>query len=91
MIDWKAVAHHQRHVRRLAEQQEIRLKVRLGQEHEKRVALVSAMSDLLPRVALTEDGRCRWCGYMLERYGHLIGCPYIAALAAVAEGGRSVE
>lgn len=84
MIDWKAVAHYQRSMRRQSERLEITLKRRLGAEHEKRVALVNAMSELLPRIV--DYG---WC---CEGIGaHAEDCPYIAALAAVAEASRSVE
>lgn len=82
LIDWKAMAHHQRYLRRLAERHEVDLKRRLGAEHDKRVTLVNAMSDLLPRIV--DYG---WC---CEGIGaHAEDCPYIAALAAVAEAGRS--
>jgi hypothetical protein len=84
MIDWKEYARHQRHLLKLSEDLEVTLKRRLGQEHQKRVTLVNAMSDLLPRIV--DYG---WCCEGIG--GHAEDCPYIAALAAVAEAGKSVD
>lgn len=89
---WKKVAHHQRHLRRLAEQHEIILKRRIWAEHEKRVALVNAMTILLPKIVAHDNPYwCVGCQRPLAKWGHRPDCPYMAALAAVAEAGRSVD
>lgn len=84
MIDWKEYARHQRHLLKLSEHLEITLKRRLWAEHDARVRLVNAMSELLPKIV--DYG---WCCEGIG--GHAEDCPYIAALAAVAEAGKSVE
>ena len=96
MIDWKQVAHHQRHLRRLAEQHEINLKRRLGQEHEQRVRLVNMMADILMDIAYDEDDTeqeyCNVCHRsLIEEDGHQTGCLYVLALSVLAEAGRSVD
>ncbi len=89
-IDWKVVAHHQRHLRRLAEQQEIRLKQRLWAEHEVRSKIVAAMTELIPIIAGNGDPHGTDYCMVCDREGvHDADCAYIAALDAVAEAGRS--
>ncbi len=89
---WKVAAHQQRHLRRLAEQQEIRLKQRLWAEREKRVALVNAMTELLPIIAGNGDPRGGDYCLVCEHEGaHTDDCAYMKALDAVAEAGRSID
>lgn len=86
---WKEAARHFWHGRKLAREQELRLKRRIWVEHEKRMALIAAMSDLLPRMALY--GRfCRTCDSVWAE-GHREGCRYLRALAAVNEAARSID
>lgn len=91
MIDWKSVAHHQRHLRKLSERLEITLKRRLWAEHDARVRLVNAMAELLPIIAGNGDPFAHQCFVCEHDYGHAAACAYIRALEAVAEAGRSVE
>ena len=91
MIDWKQVAHHQRHLRRLAEQHEGNLKRRIWAEHQKRVVLVNAMTELLPIIAGNGDPHADQCFVCDHDHGHAAECAYIKALEAVAEAGRSVD
>lgn len=58
-------------------------------EHEKRVNLVNAMSELLPRLAIY-GAWCRACDSR-ELDGHRDTCNYIAALREVNEAARSVD
>jgi molybdenum cofactor biosynthesis enzyme MoaA len=95
-INWKEAARHFRLGRYLAEQQEIRLKVRLGQEHERRVRLANTLADILMNIAYDEDDAdqeyCNVCHRsLIEEDGHTVGCLYVLALAVLAEDGRSVE
>jgi len=95
-IDWREAARHFRWGRRLAEEQEVRLKVRLSREHEQRVRLVNTMADILTDIAYDEDDPnqeyCNVCRRsLIEEDGHQAGCLYVLALAALAEAGRSVE
>lgn len=90
VINWKAVAHHQRHLRRLAELNEINLKRILWGEHEKRVTLVNAMSELVPPLAIYGPW-CRACDSRYEEDGHDERCMYTRALAAIYEAGKSVD
>lgn len=83
-INWKEAARNYRFHMMLADKHELNLKRQLWQEREKRVTLVNATSELLARIF--DYG---WC---CEGIGaHAADCPYIAALAAVAEAGKSVE
>jgi len=86
---WKESARHFRHGRELARQQEIRLKQRLWAEHEARVALVNAMTEILPRLAIYGVW-CRACDSRVAD-GHRRSCDYVAALDAVRVAARSVE
>lgn len=91
IIDWKEVARHYRHLLRLSERLEVTLKRRLWAEHDARVRLVNTMSELLPIIAGNGDPYADQCFVCDHDHGHAAGCAYIAALAAVAEAGRSVE
>ena len=89
MIDWKQVAHHQRFRRRLAELDVINVKRRLWEQHEARVTLVNAMSELLPIIAGNGDPSGTDYCLICERDGvHANDCPYIRALDAVNAAAR---
>lgn len=90
-INWKEVAHHQRHLRKLSESLEVTLKRRLWAEHDTRATLVTAMSELLPIIAGNGDPYANQCFICDHDHGHAAGCAYIRALDAVAEAGRSLE
>lgn len=91
MIDWKAAAHHQRYLRKQSEQLEITLKRRLWSEHDARVRLVNAMSELLPIIAGNGDPHANQCFVCDHDHGHAAGCAYIRALEAVDEASKSTE
>jgi len=91
MIDWKAVAHHQRDMRRITEQHADRLRSWLEQEHTRRIMLVNAMTELLPVIAGNQDIDTTGCRICEWADGHHPDCPYIKALEVVAAAGRSVE
>lgn len=89
MIDWKEAARSYR-ARYRAAMRTIDHRTSLAAaEHTKRVTLVNAMSELLPRLSVYGPW-CRACDLRISD-GHRKGCNYLAALAAVAEAGRSVE
>lgn len=76
-------------MRRNVEQRDAAL-ARASAEHQQRVNLVNAMSELLPQIGLVGMW-CRACARWSHTTGHTDRCPYVAALAAVAEADRSVE
>ena len=95
-LDWKEIARHQRHRRKLSEALEVTLKRRLWAEHDKRGRLVNAMADILMDIAYDADDTnqtyCNVCRRsLIEENGHQPGCLYILGLATLAEAGRSVE
>jgi hypothetical protein len=95
MLDWKEAARWYR-ARFLSAMRTIDHRTRLAAaEHTKRVALVNAMSELLPRMASGNgfDATACYACKPWKRRGpsHAPDCPYLKALEAVAEAGRSVE
>lgn len=93
MLTWKEAARHYRYMLGLSRRLEIDLKVRLGKEHEKRVALVMTLFEILPKIAHVDrdvsDGW--WCRVCQTHNDHASNCLYIAAMHAVVEAGRSPE
>lgn len=94
-INWKEMARHQRHLRRLAEQHEINLKRQLGSEHSQRARLVNTLADILTDIAYCADDPeqtyCNVCHrHLAEEGGHQSDCLYVLGLAVIAECGRSV-
>lgn len=90
MIDWKATAKHFRREMRNGIAYHRRIATA---ERARRVILVNAMSELLPEIALSGPDRdfCLGCSQQLDPgTGHRDWCPYIVALNAVTEAGRSI-
>lgn len=84
---WKEAARHFRHGRTLSRELEVRLKQLVWNEHHKRVTLVNAMSELLPRLAIYGEW-CRACDSRVSD-GHRANCNYVRALAAVHEAATA--
>ncbi len=92
MINWKGAARWYR-ARFRSAMQGIDHRTQLAAaEHEKRVMLVNAMWDLLPKIVASDNPHwCVACRRPLLKWGHHQNCPYIAALEAVAEASISPE
>lgn len=88
MFNWKEAARHFRREMRNGIAYHRRI---ASSERSRRVILVNAMSELLPQIAVTLTGFCLACSQQIEPDGHRDWCPYIAALAAVADAGRSSQ
>lgn len=93
MIQWKEATRHFWFGRRLAREQEGRLKRRLHDEQVKRAALVNTLSDLLMDIAYDDDDPeqtfCNVCHRsLIEEDGHQSGCLYVVGLTVLVEAGR---
>ena len=96
MIDWKAAARHFWHGRKLAREQEIRLKQLLWTEWQRRETLSNTLMDFLLDIAYDEDDTdCTYCNVcrrsLIEENGHHRTCLYVRAMESIEASCRPVE